>query len=83
MEKLLNVLLGVLTIIFISMICYFIMKYPNTNQSTYRIRFGDRIYYTKSIDTIPNGGIQFIDVRHDINVKIFGHYSVEGPKKNK
>lgn len=83
MEKLLNVLLGVLTIILISMICYFISISPTINQSTYRIRFGEKSYYTKSIDTIPNGGIQFIDVRHNINVKIFGHYSIEGPRKNK
>ena len=83
MEKLLNVLGGVILMTLIYILCYLLSKSHNSRQSLCRIRFNDRVYYTKSIDTISNGGVQFIDVRNDRSVKVFGHYSIESPVKNK
>ena len=83
MEKLLNVLGGVILATLIFVMYLLLFKAHNSRQSLYRIHFNDRVYYTESIDTIPKGGIQFIDVRNDRSVKVFGHYSIESPIKNK
>lgn len=83
MEKVLNVIGGAILMILIYILCYLLSKSHNSRQSLYRICFNDRVYYTESIDTIPKGGIQFIDVRNDRSVKVFGHYSIESPIKNK
>lgn len=53
---------------------------PSFRKDTYSISTFDRTYYTLSVDTIPNG-VQFIDLKSNKFVKVYGNYSISEPLK--
>lgn len=60
---------------------YFILKNdPSYQDGVYRIETEDKIFYTKGYEEIPNG-IEFIELRHNSEVKVFGNFSIEKPKR--